>query len=288
MQTKNLLSVAAFAFAAITLGSCGNQAEQAQKELDSLRNVVAEQQNQLQADEEFTDAINFSMDSVVAAEGIIMKNSEGGVPNRQRLKQNVEAYKTILQKYRDRINKLQASLKNQKSAHAKKMQELIDKMQAQLDEKDAQIEDLKKQIEDKNVSIAELNTQVTNLGNNVRELTDQTVAQAKTITDQTDKMNEAYFIIDTSKNLKAKGLMVGGGLFSKKKLDLSAGDLSKLTKIDMRAKKTFSIPSAKPKILTQAPAGSYTLIKTGDKSSTLTITDVSRFWSMSNVLVISY
>ncbi len=285
---KKIFSFAAIAVAAFTLGSCGNQAEQAQKELDSLRNVVAEQQNQLQADEEFTDAINFSMDSVVAAEGIIMKNSEGGVPNRQRLKQNVEAYKTILQKYRDRINKLQASLKNQKSAHAKKMQELIDKMQAQLDEKDAQIEDLKKQIEDKNVSIAELNTQVTNLGNNVRELTDQTVAQAKTITDQTDKMNEAYFIIDTSKNLKAKGLMVGGGLFSKKKLDLSAGDLSKLTKIDMRAKKTFSIPSAKPKILTQAPAGSYTLIKTGDKSSTLTITDVARFWSMSNVLVISY
>ena len=285
---KKIFSFAAIAVAAFTLGSCGNQAEQAQKELDSLRNVVAEQQNQLQADEEFTDAINFSMDSVVAAEGIIMKNSEGGVPNRQRLKQNVEAYKTILQKYRDRINKLQASLKNQKSAHAKKMQELIDKMQAQLDEKDKEIEDLKKQIEDKNVSIAELNTQVTNLGNNVRELTDQTVAQAKTITDQTDKMNEAYFIIDTSKNLKAKGLMVGGGLFSKKKLDLSAGDLSKLTKIDMRAKKTFSIPSAKPKILTQAPAGSYTLIKTGDKSSTLTITDVARFWSMSNVLVISY
>ena len=288
MQTKNFLSVAAFALAAMTLGSCNNGAEQAAKELDSLRNVVAEQQNQLQADEEFTDMINFSMDSVVAAEGILMKNAEGGVPNRQRLKQNVEAYKTILQKYRDKVTKLQASLRNQKSAHAKQMQEMLEKMQAQLDEKDKEIEDLKKQIEDKNVSIAELNTQVTNLGNNVRELTDQTVAQAKTITDQTDKMNEAYFIIDTSKNLKAKGLMVGGGLFSKKKLDLSAGDLSKLTKIDMRAKKTFSIPSAKPKILTQAPAGSYTLIKTGDKSSTLTITDVARFWSMSNVLVISY
>ena len=252
---KKIFSFAAIAVAAFTLGSCGNQAEQAQKELDSLRNVVAEQQNQLQADEEFTDAINFSMDSVVAAEGILMKNTEGGVPNRQRLKQNVEAYKTILQKYRDKISKLQANLKNQRSAHAKKMQELIDKMQAQLDEKDKEIEDLKKQIEDKNVSIAELNTQVTNLGNNVRELTDQTVAQAKTITDQTDKMNEAYFIIDSSKNLKAKGLMVGGGLFSKKKLDLSSGDLSKLTKIDMRAKKSFNIPSAKPKILTQAPAG---------------------------------
>ena len=288
MQTKNLLSVAAFALAAMTLGSCNNGAEQAAKELDSLRNVVAEQQNQLQADEEFTDMINFSMDSVVAAEGILMKNTEGGVPNRQRLKQNVEAYKTILQKYRDKVSKLQASLRSQKSAHAKKMQEMLDKMQAQLDEKDKEIEDLKKQIEDKNVSIAELNTQVTNLGNNVRELTDQTVAQAKTITDQTDKMNEAYYIIGTSKELKAKGLMIGGGLFSKKKLDLSAGDLSKLTKIDMRAKKSFNIPSAKPKILTQAPAGSYTLTKTGDKSSTLTITDANRFWSMSNVLVISY
>ena len=288
MQTKNILSIAAFAFAAITLGSCGNKAEQAQKELDSLRNVVAEQQNQLQADEEFTDAINFSMDSVVAAEGILMKNTEGGVPNRQRLKQNVEAYKTILQKYRDKVTKLQASLRNQKSAHAKQMQEMLEKMQAQLDEKDKEIEDLKKQIEDKNVSIAELNTQVTNLGNNVRELTDQNTAQAKTIVDQTDKMNEAYFIIATSKELKAKGLLSGGGLFTKKKLDLSSGDLSKLTKIDMRAKKSFSIPSAKPKILTQAPAGSYTLTKTGDKSSTLTITDVAKFWSMSNVLVISY
>ena len=288
MQTKNIFSIAAFAFAAITLGSCGNQAEQAQKELDSLRNVVAEQQNQLQADEEFTDAINFSMDSVVAAEGILMKNTEGGVPNRQRLKQNVEAYKTILQKYRDKISKLQSRLKSEKSAHAAKMQEMLEKMQAQLDEKDKEIEDLKKQIEDKNVSIAELNTQVTNLGNNVKELTDQNIAKDQTITAQTDKMNEAYFIIGTGKELKAKGLMVGGGLFSKKKLDLSAGDLSKLTKIDMRAKKTFSIPSAKPKILTQAPAGSYTLIKTGDKSSTLTITDVARFWSMSNVLVISY
>ena len=288
MQTKNFLSVAAFALAAMTLGSCNNGAEQAAKELDSLRNVVAEQQNQLQADEEFTDMINFSMDSVVAAEGILMKNAEGGVPNRQRLKQNVEAYKTILQKYRDKVTKLQASLRNQKSAHAKQMQEMLEKMQAQLDEKDKEIEDLKKQIEDKNVSIAELNTQVTNLGNNVRELTDQNTAQAKTIVDQTDKMNEAYFIIATSKELKAKGLMVGGGLFSKKKLDLSSGDLSKLTKIDMRAKKTFSIPSAKPKILTQAPAGSYTLTKTGDKSSTLTITDVAKFWSMSNVLVIQY
>ena len=266
MQTKNFLSVAAFALAAMTLGSCNNGAEQAAKELDSLRNVVAEQQNQLQADEEFTDMINFSMDSVVAAEGILMKNAEGGVPNRQRLKQNVEAYKTILQKYRDKVTKLQASLRNQKSAHAKQMQEMLEKMQAQLDEKDKEIEDLKKQIEDKNVSIAE----------------DQT------ITAQTDKMNEAYYIIGTSKELKAKGLMIGGGLFSKKKLDLSSGDLSKLTKIDMRAKKSFNIPSAKPKILTQAPAGSYTLTKTGDKSSTLTITDAARFWSMSNVLVISY
>lgn len=288
MQTKNFLSIAAFAFAAITLGSCGNQAEQAQKELDSLRNVVAEQQNQLQADEEFTDAINFSMDSVVAAEGIVMKSTEGGVPNRQRLKQNVEAYKTILQKYRERINKLQANLKNQNSAHAAKMKEMLEKMQAQLDEKDAEIEELKKQIEDKNVSIAELNTKVENLGNNVKELTDQNTAQAQTITAQTDKMNEAYFIIATGKELKEKGILTGGGLFTKKKLDLKNGDLTKYTKIDMRAKKTFSIPSAKPKILTSAPAGSYTLTKTGDKSSTLTITDAAKFWSMSNVLVIQY
>ena len=197
MQTKNFLSVAAFALAAMTLGSCHNGAEQAAKELDSLRNVVAEQQNQLQADEEFTDMINFSMDSVVAAEGILMKNAEGGVPNRQRLKQNVEAYKTILQKYRDKISKLQSRLKSEKSAHAAKMQEMLEKMQAQLDEKDKEIEDLKKQIEDKNVSIAELNTQVTNLGNNVKELTDQNIAKDQTITAQTDKMNEAYFIIGT-------------------------------------------------------------------------------------------
>ena len=149
---KKIFSFAAIAVAAMSLGSCGNQAEQTQKQLDSLRNVVAEQQNQLQADEEFTDAINFSMDSVVAAEGILMKNTEGGVPNRQRLKQNVEAYKTILQKYRDKISKLQSRLKSEKSAHAAKMQEMLEKMQAQLDEKDKEIEDLKKQIEERTLA----------------------------------------------------------------------------------------------------------------------------------------
>lgn len=288
MRTRNLLSIAAAAMTAMTIASCGNSTDNSAKELDSLRAVVEEQQSQLQSDEEFTDAINFSMDSLVTAEGMIMKTPEGGIASRQKIKQNIEAYRQILQKYRARIDKLKGDIKNMKGAHAAKMQELIDKMNAQLEEKEAQIAELKKEIEDKNVSIAELNTHVENLNKNVSDLTEQNNAQAQAIIDQTNKMNEAYYIIGTSKELKAKGLLTGGGLFSKKKLDLSSGDMSKLTKIDMRSKKSFNIPSAKPKLLTQAPSGSYQLVKTGDKSSTLTITDATKFWSMGNVLIIQY
>ena len=59
-------------------------------------------------------------------------------------------------------------------------------------------------------------------------------------------------------------------------------------KIDIRNVKSFKIPANRYEILSQMPSGSYKVSKNDDGTSTLTITDATRFWSVTNYLVIKY
>lgn len=286
---KTTLSIMALAAITTTMISCGeNKTSSSEQELDSLRALVEQQQGELKAAEEFTEAVNFSMDSIVNANGIIFQNREGVTPSREKLRQNIDAYKNIINSQRDKLEELKQKLASQKGAYAAKMKEIVEKMQAQLDAKDAELAALREELNNKNADITQLNMQVNTLNKNVQDLTEETQAQQQTIQAQTDQMNEAYYIIASKSELKAKGLLAGGGLFSKKKLDMSTASADKFTKIDIRKKTTFSIPSDSPKLLTQAPSGSYTITKNSKNSSTLTITDPARFWSVSNYLVIQY
>ena len=287
MKKITLSAISSIAIAALCSCGGGSATEQG-AELDSLRALVNEQQAQINDANNFVDVINTSMDSVLFADGnTILKMGEGRVPSREQLKQNLAAYNDLLNKQRERIEQLKKSLVNQKGAQAAKMKEVVEKLQAQIDAKQAEIDELKKEIENKNIDIANLTEHVNSLNKNVEDLTTTTKQQESTISAQDQKLNEAYYLIGSKKQLKALGIMTGGSLFKKSKLDLSAGDASKFTKIDLRQTRTFQIPSGNPTILTQAPAGSYQLVK-GKSSSTLTVTDPQKFWSVSNFLVVSY
>ena len=63
---------------------------------------------------------------------------------------------------------------------------------------------------------------------------------------------------------------------------------SAFKKLDIRNVKTFKIPAKSCEVLTQMPANSYKVSDNGDGTSTLTITDATRFWSVTNYLVIKY
>ena len=48
----------------------------------------------------------------------------------------------------------------------------------------------------------------------------------------------------------------------------------------------FVIQSKSPKLITEKPANSYTIVKNADGTTTLTVTDVALFWEGSPFLII--
>lgn len=272
----------------ISVASCGGNTQKSNSENDSLRNALSANMAEMDEMNLFLDAINTSMDSVVNMEGGVLRTSgESPLPKKEQIKQNLETYKVMLERQRERISILEKKLKDG-DANSKKMLKTIESLKKQLEEKDKAIAELTAELEKKNFDIETLKAHVEQLNTNVAQLNEESAEQKKTIDAQADQLNEAYVIIGTKKELKQAGLMTGGTLFKKSKLDLTQVNASAFKKIDIRNVKSFKIPEKSYKILTQMPAGSYKVTENADGTCTLTITDAARFWSVTNYLVIRY
>ena len=136
--------------------------------------------------------------------------------------------------------------------------------------------------------VKELKENVNQLNTQVADLEEDTKAKEQEINEKTNQMNEAYVFIGDKSALKAAGLAQGGSLFKKLKLDASNIDKKLFQKIDIREITTFQIPDDKAEVLSQMPADSYKITKTGNDASVLTITNPDRFWSVSKYLIIKY
>lgn len=267
--------------------SCGNKTE-GNPEADSLRNVVDSKMAEMDEMTLFLDAVNVSMDSVIDMEGGILRTmGEGNLSVKDQIKQNLESYKLILARQHERIAILEEKLKNG-DAKSQKMLKTIASLKKQLGEKDQAIVELTEELEKRNFDIQTLKGHVDRLNSNVAQLKEENKAQEVALETQSDMMNEAYVLIGSKKELKNAGLLAGGSLFKKSKLDMSQVNVSAFKKIDIRKIKTFSIPAKKAEILTQAPTGSYTMTTNDNGTCTLTVTDVTKFWSVSNFLVVKY
>ena len=282
LRVVGVLFVTACIFAA-----CGNKVE-GNPEADSLRNVLNEKLSEMSEMGLFLDAVNASMDSVVNMDGNILQTvGESPLSRKQQIQQNIEAYKLILQRQRERLATLEEKLKGSE-ANNEKMLKIISSLKQQLNEKDQAIVELTEELGKRNVDIKTLKTHVEKLNTQVAQLEEETKSQEQALVAQSDIMNEAYVFIGSKKELKDAGLLTSGSIFKKSKLDLSQLNASAFNKIDIRKTKSFTIPAKKATVLTQMPSDSYTISDNGDGTSTLDVTDPSRFWSMSNYLVVKY
>ena len=278
-----LLSSAVF-----SIVSCGGKTDKSNPEADSLRNVISTNMAEVDEMNLFLDAVNTSMDSVVNMEGTILRTSkESPLSRKEQIRQNLEAYKMMLERQRERIAILEEKLKDG-DANAKKMLQTIQALKKQIKEKDQAIVELTQELEKRKFDIATLKSHVDKLNTNVAQLTEEKAEQEKALEAQSDMLNEAYFIMGSKKELKKAGLMTGGSLFKKSKLDMTKVNASAFKKLDIRNVNTFKIPAKSCEVLTQMPANSYKVSDNGDGTSTLTITDATRFWSVTNYLVIKY
>ncbi len=162
----------------------------------------------------------------------------------------------------------------------------INRLQTQMDEKDAQIQTLQTELDQKNITINELSTTVNDQSKSIAEQQSILEQQKNTLKIQETNINTVWYVVATSKELKAAKVISTSGLFQSKKSLTSEFDNSAFTQVDLRSVSTIPTNSEKIKIMSSHPQSSYNLIKDADQKITIEITNPSKFWSVSKYLVV--
>ncbi|MBE6333026.1 MAG: hypothetical protein E7070_12160 [Bacteroidales bacterium] len=227
--------------------------------------------------------INSTMNEMAVDEGLIFVDDNGkDLKDKQAVLTRMQTFRDHMAQQREELEKMKKQLSGSRG-YAANLKKLIDELNAQIEAKDAQIAELQEELSQKNASIEDLK-------NKVREITvakeaveadrDHYVEVAK---NQDIALNTGYYRADTKKALKAAGLIEG---VFKKKAKYQNLDASLFEKVDIREFTNVTIQSRSPKLITVKPADSYTLKANGDGTTTLTITDVTKFWNGSPYLII--
>lgn len=272
-----------FAACAAMFVGCGQKKENAAEQyaLDSLQNIIEQKDTELDELMGTFNEIQDGFDQINEAQGRVdMLRKEGeGNSAKESINETMGFIKQTLEENKSKIADLQEKL-NSSTLNANKLKEMIAKFEKQLDEKTAEIENLRAAIEEKDIKIAELDDAVTGLKYENEEVKAQKEATEQIAKNQDAQLNTAYYMYGTSKELKEFGVLAKGevlqGTFNK----------NDFIKIDIRKTTIIPLESKSADLLTNHPAGSYTLLKDSKGEYTLKISDAAKFWSASKYLVI--
>ena len=274
-----------FAAIAATLVACGGRSEgNWQAEKDSVMNVNEQQRQVLDDLTSSLIEVSASIDSIAAGEGMLRDANEGPVLTKQQMLDNLAAFKATLEENKSRLADLERRLAGREDELAK-LGKLVKYLNGELEAKQQRIAQLEEELQNANADIDRMRGEMNNLNTAIGSLQDENEQQRRAIESQDASLNEGYYVMGTSRELKNKGLTSDGNLFKKKKVEFDNIDKSLFVKIDIRNTTQISIPSKKAKVLTNAPSDSYTITNNGS-NSVLQITNVARFWSLSRYLII--
>lgn len=289
MRTRNHFQFVLLLFTTIFFSCNVNNSKETilQAQIDSLEAANSEQAEQMKEISEFMSIVSEGLDSIATQEEQLTGNGkgmEGRKMTKEELRANLNAFAALLERQRNRIAQLEDSLQNKGESFGN-LRNIITYLNQQLEEKNQTIAALQASLNNKNVDIQRLDKQVKKLTASNEKLTEEVNKQGEALVTQSEVINECYVKIGTKKELQQAGVLSGGGLLSKKKLDVSNFQRAGFMKVDIRSYVEVDIPSKKIQILTSMPSSSYTITSNGN-SSRLTITNPTLFWSVSNYLVI--
>ena len=281
------------AFCTLGLLSCNTKKEKELEQvdpnaatIDSLKQALAQSQNESSDLIETLSLIQEGFDKINEAQGrVSVENRSGEGPNRDAIIENMAFIQKTLKLNRELIANLQQQLRtaNQSDARSKaKLEEMVENFNKQLEEKTKEIEELRAQLAAKDVKIAEQGEQINSLNENVSDLTKKNEEKARKVEAQDKELNTAYYVFGTKKELREQRILKSGEV-------LKTNDFNKdyFTRIDLRVTKTIKLYSKSAKLMTNHPAGSYTLDRDAQGQYTLRITHPQTFWSVSKYLVIT-
>ena len=292
---KTRFSVFVLFATALILGSCNVERSEKYQSLlaerDSLYTEVAAAKGGFDQALNTINEIEDALESVRAAEGIIMLENQEG--NTNKAVSQINAIQQTLKENRDRISDLEKSLAEQGSK-SKALAQTVNRLKTQLEEKDNFIASLKRELEQSRDEITELNNQLADLNDdiltlndNIEDLNVQNAAQQATIKIQDAAINTVWYCVATTQVLKDKGILTKGGLFQPVELSKQGLDKSQFVQADKRELSTIPLNTKKATLMSNHPKNSYELVENEEGALVLNIIDEDSFWSVSKYLVVS-
>ena len=254
--------------------------------IDSLRQALTQSQNESSDLIETLSQIQDGFDQINEAEDrVTVENRQGERANKQAIMENMAFIQRTLKLNRELISNLQQQLRTTSQSDARtksKLEEMVANFTKQLEDKNKEIESLREELAKRDIQIAEQGEQIASLNTNVSSLSQQNEAKARTVAAQDKELHTAYYVFGTKKELREQRILQRGDV-------LKSNDFNKdyFTRIDLRVTKTIRLYSKSAKLVTNHPAGSYSLEKDAQGQYTLRITDPQAFWSVSKYLVIT-
>ena len=268
------------------LMACNNKKEEknlaSQNTIDSLTDIVNQKNNELNDIMSTFNDIQEGFREINEAEGRVNIARNNGETNAKAdIMENISFIKRTMQLNKERIAKLREQLK-ESSFNTSKLQATIESLNKELESKTARIEELQAELDSKNAHIAHQDKQISELNTNVNSLTADNAAKARAVEQQDKQLNTAWYVFGTKKELREQHILEG----TNKVLKGNNFNKDYFTKIDIRVDKVIKLYSKSAKLLTNHPAGSYSLDKDARGMYTLRITNPTTFWSVSKYLVV--
>lgn len=283
-----VICVALSTMAVLSFQACkGDQTEALQSQVDSLTATIEQNNQELEFYQSCLFLVSDGLDSIARADKNLMTvaSSREKTITRESIKQDLAAYADLLTRQRERINKLEAQM-GEGGKERERMKGLISILSKQIEEKDATIQKLQKKVETQDFNVALLQDEINGLYTKIATLKHENKSKDEAIKVAQEMLNEGYYIIGSSSELKKLGVL-SSRFLGKSKVNVDQIDESIFTKIDTRDFLQLTIPSKKVTIKSQHPSTSYKL--TTDKKSgttTLDIVDELDFWSVTRFLII--
>lgn len=273
-------AVCLLAIVACKQGNSEKQTDDLNDRIDSLTRVNVQKDNEINDMLETFNTIEEGFRAINEAQGRVTVERRGeGANSAERIKEDMKFISEKMTENKELINKLRLRLRDSNTA-SEQLKKTLANLTAQLETKEKELAELREELDAKDVRIGQLDEQVANLNDNVASLQEESTQKTETINAQEKQLNAAWYVFGTKKELKEQNILKNG--------EVLQGNFNKnyFTKIDIRVDKEIKLMSRDAKLLTNHPAGSYTLERDANKQYVLRITNPQSFWSTSKYLVV--
>ena len=267
--------------------ACGYEAriDALEAERDSLSMAGELQTEELNTLSAYVADIAMSIDSIAIQEQVLLSNRDrdGYFLSRRQIRENLNYFSELIERQRERITMLEDSLAIRGESVAN-LKSIVSFLSEQLKEKELEINKMRGVVTQQKRTIKKLETEAVAMQQKIDTLNQKVEFQQEALVVQDQTLNEGFVRVGTKKELIQAGLLKGKFL-SRKGVNENL-DPSQFMAVDIREFLEMDMVARKVTILSPMPANSYRITQHANGTATLNILNPTRFWSLSNYLII--